>query len=83
MHQHCLHESFASYYVAYNFALMHFAVTSNSLVQLKTELDALAKTDVRYSCIFISQLQWTLSVTKSAGNISWQLKNLQLLGNKT
>lgn len=75
-HQHCPDEHFTSYYVAYNFALMDFALTSNSLVQLKTELDALAKTDVRYSCIFVSHLQRTPPITKSAGNISWQHKDL-------
>lgn len=60
--------------VAFNLVLMNFAVSSSS--QLKTELDALAKTDVRYSCIFVSHLQWTPSITKSAGNISWQHQNL-------
>lgn len=74
-HQHCLDEWFASCYVAYNFALMDSAQNSNSPVQLKTELDALAKTDVRYSCISVSHLQWT-PITKSAGNISWQHNDL-------
>lgn len=66
---------------AFHLVLMNFALSSSS--QLQTEPDALAKTDVRYSCIFVSHLQWTPSVTKSAGNISWQHQDLQLLGNKT
>lgn len=75
-HQHCLDERFTSYYIACNFALTDFALTSNSPVQLKTELDALAKADVRYSCIFVSHLQQTPPITKSAGNTSWQHKDL-------
>lgn len=43
---------------AFNLVLMNFALSSSS--QLKTELDAVAKADVRYSCIFASHLQWTL-----------------------
>lgn len=75
MHRQRPDECFASYYAAFNFVLMDFALTSNSSVQLKTELDALAKTDVRYSCISVSRLQWA-PITKSSGNISWQHKDL-------
>lgn len=82
-HQHCYDECFASCYVAYYSVLMNFPQTNSGPAQLKTELDAVAKTDVRYSCISVSHLQWTPSITKSAGNISWQQKGLQLLGNKT